>query len=172
MKLRLEEIRVRKGKTQTEMAQILRINQSALSKLERRPDMYVSMLRSLIQAVGGRLELRAVFGDEVVEIVGLEGDGILADLRELLNKRCCIQPVPPNLDYNDFSLKSVDESIVTFQKLSNGQYLDIPIRRVAEVLPANAGELPVVTLKGSLTWSGLKRAWQFRSAAVSGELPT
>ena len=45
--------------------------------------MYLSMLRSLIQAMGGRLELRAVFPNEVIEITGLEGSGILSDLREL-----------------------------------------------------------------------------------------
>lgn len=124
--------------------------------------MYLSMLRSLIQAMGGRLELRAVFPNEVIEITGLEGSGILSDLRELTHQRCQIQP-NPDLEYNDFFLESVDESVITFQKLSNHQYIDVPTRRVAEVLPTGtAAELPVVMLKGSLAWSAQKRLWQFR----------
>lgn len=167
----LEEIRIKQGFKQVELAGILRMNQSGLSKLERRSDMYLSMLRSLIQAMGGRLELRAVFPNEIMEIAGLEGSGIISDLRELVHQRCQIQP-NPDLEYNDFRLESVDESIVTFQKLSNQQFLDVPMRRVAEVLPAGIGtQLPVVILKGSLAWSAQKRLWQFRPSD-SGTLRT
>jgi transcriptional regulator with XRE-family HTH domain len=160
--LNLEQIRTMRGFTQVDLAGILRMNQSGLSKLERRSDMYLSMLRSLIQAMGGRLDLRAVFPNEIVEITGLDGDGIISDLRELLHQRCQIQP-NPDLEYNDFRVESIDESAITFQKLSNQQYLDVPTRRVAEVLPATTGgQLPVVILKGSLDWSAQKKLWQFR----------
>ena len=46
----------------------LHVNQAAISKLERRTDMYVSTLRKYIEAMGGELEIRAVFGDGVVRI--------------------------------------------------------------------------------------------------------
>lgn len=125
--------------------------------------MYVSMLHSLVQAMGGHLELRAVFeGEEPIEITGLDGSGTLADLKDLLNRKCEIQPIPPDLEYNEFFLRSVDESVVTFQKGSNSQYLDIPTRRIAEVVPATVGAAPVVYLKGSLAWSAQKKLWQFR----------
>jgi transcriptional regulator with XRE-family HTH domain len=162
VKLNLEQIRTMRGFTQVDLAGILRMNQSGLSKLERRSDMYLSMLRSLIQAMGGRLELRAVFPDEIVEITELDGEGIISDLRELLHQRCQIQP-NPDLEYNDFRVESIDESAITFQKLSNQQYLDVPTRRVAEILPATGSQLPVVILQGSLNWSAQKKLWQFRA---------
>jgi transcriptional regulator with XRE-family HTH domain len=164
MEQNLEKVRTRKGFTQIQLAEILHINQSALSKLERRTDMYVSMLRSFIQAMGGRLELRAAFpGGEVIEIGGLEGE-ILGELKELLHQRCRIEPIPDN-QYNEFFLNAVNENVVTFQKLSNQQYVDVPTRRIAEVLPAGTAHplLPVVLLKGSLAWSAHKKLWQFHS---------
>jgi len=36
---------------------------ASVSKLERRTDMYISTLRSVIEAMGGRLEITAVFRD-------------------------------------------------------------------------------------------------------------
>ena len=57
----LEELRDALRMTQQELAQILHVDQSALSKLERRTDMYVSTLRRCIIALGGQLEIRAVF---------------------------------------------------------------------------------------------------------------
>jgi hypothetical protein len=44
------------------------VKQSAISKLERRADMYVSTLRHFIEAMGGQLEIRAVFPDGDVRI--------------------------------------------------------------------------------------------------------
>jgi len=40
--------------TQEQLAAILGVRQAAVSKLERRADMYVSTLRSVIKAMGGR----------------------------------------------------------------------------------------------------------------------
>jgi hypothetical protein len=43
------------------------VNQGAVSKPEKRSDMYLSSLRSYVEAMGGHLDLRAVFPDgEVV----------------------------------------------------------------------------------------------------------
>jgi hypothetical protein len=36
--------------------------------MERRTDMYLSTLRSYIEAMGGRLELRAIFQDGAVNL--------------------------------------------------------------------------------------------------------
>ena len=164
MSLTLEQIRTKRGSTQVELAEILCVNQSGLSKLERRPDMYISMLRSFVQALGGRLELRAVFPDETTEIGGVQGNGTLAELQELKNRCCRIEPIPSEFPYNKFLVISVDENIVTLRKGSNDQYLHVPTRRVAEVLPASSSQLPVIVLKGSLAWSGQKRVWEFHSA--------
>ena len=47
--------------TQVHLAKILGVNQAAVSKLERRADMYVSTLQSLVKAMGGGLKITARF---------------------------------------------------------------------------------------------------------------
>jgi DNA-binding XRE family transcriptional regulator len=64
----LEELRVALRMTQRELALALDVDQSAVSKLEHRTDMYVSTLRRSIAAMGGRLEIRAVFPQGTVRI--------------------------------------------------------------------------------------------------------
>jgi hypothetical protein len=53
----LRELRAATGKAQTEIAAALKIKQPSVSKLERQADMYLSTLRSYIEAIGGDLEL-------------------------------------------------------------------------------------------------------------------
>ena len=53
----LTEIRQLMGLTQEEVAKKLGIKQPTLSKLESQDDMYVSTLRHLVEALGGKLEL-------------------------------------------------------------------------------------------------------------------
>ncbi len=64
----LDELRVACDLTQEHLAKILGVKQSAISKLERRADMYVSTLRDIISAMGGTLEIRAVFPQGAVRI--------------------------------------------------------------------------------------------------------
>jgi len=64
----LEELRVALRMTQQELALALDVDQSAVSKLEHRTDMYVSTLRRSIAAMGGQLEIRAVFPQGTVRI--------------------------------------------------------------------------------------------------------
>jgi len=59
--LALDELRVARQITQESLAKKLRTDQGAVSKLERRTDMYLSTLDKTITAMGGSLELRAVF---------------------------------------------------------------------------------------------------------------
>ena len=54
----LHELRRARALTQRELAAMLKVNQPAVSKLEQRADVYVSSLRSYIEAVGGRTEDR------------------------------------------------------------------------------------------------------------------
>jgi len=68
----LEELRNALRMTQQELAQALNVDQSAVSKLERRTDMYVSTLRRCIAAMGGELEIRAVFPAGTVRISQFE----------------------------------------------------------------------------------------------------
>jgi DNA-binding Xre family transcriptional regulator len=64
----LEELRSARNFTQTHLASLLQITQASVSKMEKRTDMYVSTLRSFVQAMGGELEIRAIFPDGTVKI--------------------------------------------------------------------------------------------------------
>src|SRR5450759_3682378 len=68
----LEELRDALRMTQKELAQTLNVDQSAISKLEHRTDMYVSTLRRCIAAMGGELEIRANFPEGSVRISQFE----------------------------------------------------------------------------------------------------
>jgi transcriptional regulator with XRE-family HTH domain len=65
----LDALRDAKQLTQVQMAQLLKISQGAVSKVERRKDMFVSTLRNYVRAIGGDLEIRAVFpeGDVLID---------------------------------------------------------------------------------------------------------
>ena len=64
----LAELREARQMTQTALAEILDVNQPAISKIERQADMYVSTLRTVVEAMGGHLSLQAVFPEGRVEI--------------------------------------------------------------------------------------------------------
>src|SRR5579863_4988976 len=62
-RMALDELRSAKRLTQVDMAEMLDVPQSSISRLERRADMYLSTLRNYIQAMGGALQIQAVFPD-------------------------------------------------------------------------------------------------------------
>ena len=64
----LNQIRNARRMTQTRLAELLEMDQGYISKLEQRTDLYLSTLRSYVEAMGGALEIRAVFPDGEVEI--------------------------------------------------------------------------------------------------------
>jgi DNA-binding transcriptional regulator YiaG len=64
----LHELREARAMTQQHLAALLGVNQAAVSKMERRADMYVSTLRHMIRAMGGELEIVAKFPEGVVRI--------------------------------------------------------------------------------------------------------
>jgi DNA-binding transcriptional regulator YiaG len=68
----LDALRDARRLTQVQMAQLLKISQGAVSKVERRTDMFVSTLRNYVRAIGGDLEIRAVFpeGDVLIDQFG------------------------------------------------------------------------------------------------------
>jgi DNA-binding XRE family transcriptional regulator len=67
--LALAELREAKDLTQVQLAEKLGIDQGAVSKIERRTDMYLSTLRNIIQAMGGQLELTACFPTGRVQVL-------------------------------------------------------------------------------------------------------
>lgn len=64
----LQELRQSLNLTQEQVAEIMQLNQAAVSKMERQSDMYISTLQKLIAALGGKLKLVASFPDKEVVI--------------------------------------------------------------------------------------------------------
>ena len=64
----LHELRRAREMTQVALAKQLNMVQPSVSRLERQADLYVSTLRRYIEALGGRLEIHAVFPDLDYEI--------------------------------------------------------------------------------------------------------
>jgi len=68
LELQLHELRKIRNATQTDVAKAMSVEQAAVSKLERREDMYVSTLRQYIQALGGELKLIASFPEGEIQV--------------------------------------------------------------------------------------------------------
>lgn len=68
----LDELRKARQMTQAKLAQSLGVNQGEVSKIEHRTDLYLSTLSEYVEALGGRLEIRAVFPDREVRITQFE----------------------------------------------------------------------------------------------------
>jgi DNA-binding XRE family transcriptional regulator len=66
----ISELRHERGMSQETLSEQLNVKQATYSKLERRKDVKVSSLRQVIEAMGGKLLIQAVFPDsgEVREI--------------------------------------------------------------------------------------------------------
>lgn len=66
--LTLQEIRQHKNVTQKDLAELLGIEQANVSRMERRKDMKLSTLNEYIEALGGKLQINAIFAEKVVPI--------------------------------------------------------------------------------------------------------
>jgi transcriptional regulator with XRE-family HTH domain len=67
----LRQLREEAGKTQVEMADLVEVTQSALSRMERREDNPIEALRRYVEALGGELEVVAVLGNKRVKLLGV-----------------------------------------------------------------------------------------------------
>ena len=73
-RMALEELRGAKQLTQADMAEMLDVPQSSISRIEQRADMYLSTLRNYIHAIGGVLQIQAVFPDGGAVVINRFGD--------------------------------------------------------------------------------------------------
>jgi DNA-binding XRE family transcriptional regulator len=64
----LNELRQAHGLSRKMLAEVLHVRQPSIAKLEKRTDMYISTLRSHIEAMGGQLDVVARFPYGVVKI--------------------------------------------------------------------------------------------------------
>jgi transcriptional regulator with XRE-family HTH domain len=161
----LDQLRASRQLTQKQISQALGITQAAVSKLEFRSDSYISSIRKYIEALGGQMEIRAVFSDDkAVKIRGLDGDDMLDIVRKMLNAPCRLTPLNPAQGQfkNWFCVHSVSENdrIVNFEK-DNGDLVEVPIRRIREFLPAASQKLPTLVLDGQVRWYPEILRWRF-----------
>lgn len=75
----LRELRQIAGKAQADIATALNIKQPSVSKIERQADMYLSTLRSYVEAIGGELELTVKLPERPVLRIHSLGDVAAAD---------------------------------------------------------------------------------------------
>ncbi len=75
----LQELRQAKHMSQERLAEILSTKQANISRIEHRTDMYISTLRSYIEAMGGQLEIVAKFPD---------GNVYINQFTEIENENC------------------------------------------------------------------------------------
>jgi transcriptional regulator with XRE-family HTH domain len=156
----LKDLRIERGVTQANLASKLGIHQAALSRLEGRGDVSVSMLKSVVEALGGKLQIAAAFPDAAFGLSRLADTPTFGDLQRLVLQQCCIHPMPAERAADRFLVRRVDESLVELEKLSNCQIVEIPLRRVLEVLPPTSSGLPTIVLRGSLQWSAHEKLWR------------
>lgn len=70
----LYRLREERGLTQIDVAKALDVTQGNVSRVENASDLYISTLARYVEALGGHLELTAVFPDQVVSL-NLPGGG-------------------------------------------------------------------------------------------------
>lgn len=64
----LAELRQARGMSQQMLAEILSVKQPSVAKIEKRSDVYLSTLRSHVEAMGGELEIIARFPEGAIKI--------------------------------------------------------------------------------------------------------
>lgn len=67
----IAELRQSLDLNQTELAKLAKMTQSEISKIERRDDHTISTLRRIVDAIGGRIEVHAVFKGKRVKLNGV-----------------------------------------------------------------------------------------------------
>ena len=66
---KLRELREQRGVTQTSVAGALGTSQANVWRIEHEEDTYLSTLSGYVAALGGRLEINAVFPDETIQLI-------------------------------------------------------------------------------------------------------
>jgi len=62
------QLRIARGVTQADLARALEVSQSTISQTEHRADAQLSTLARYVEALGGHLEIAAVFPDQTVTL--------------------------------------------------------------------------------------------------------
>ncbi|HVC33713.1 MAG TPA: transcriptional regulator [Chloroflexota bacterium] len=65
----LTKLREARGATQRRIADAWEVTQANISQVEHTPDIFLSTLSKYVEALGGHLEIRAVFPDRVTRLL-------------------------------------------------------------------------------------------------------
>src|SRR6266567_9151045 len=76
----LYELRAARRLTQQQLAKTLDLTQAAVSQMEHRTDVYLSTLENFVEAMGGHLEMYAVFGDGKIKLTCATEEDVRASL--------------------------------------------------------------------------------------------
>src|SRR5882757_8270973 len=66
--VKLNELRERRQQTQAGLAKVMDTSQANVSRMERSENPYLETLSGYVEGLGARLEINAVFEDEVVPL--------------------------------------------------------------------------------------------------------
>jgi ribosome-binding protein aMBF1 (putative translation factor) len=66
--LTISQLREARGATQESVAERMKVTQSNVSHFEHNPNIFLRSLADYVEALGGQLEIRAVFPDQVVTL--------------------------------------------------------------------------------------------------------
>jgi transcriptional regulator with XRE-family HTH domain len=75
VELQLAEARRRRGVSQAAIAAALEVSQPNVSRIEQQDDVYLSTLARYIAALGGHLEVLAVFPEETITLLREPAEG-------------------------------------------------------------------------------------------------
>lgn len=106
----LSELRKDRDLTQTELAEILEIRQSAISQIENQEDVLVKTLQRYVEALGGKLEIWARFSDHAVNVKQFLTDSTGASRKRELGSDAGRFKVP-----DDFDAPLDDETLDSFE---------------------------------------------------------
>jgi transcriptional regulator with XRE-family HTH domain len=67
--IRLADVRQRRGVSQATIAAALQVSQPNISRIEQERDVYLSTLTRYVEALGGHLEVLAVFPEETITVL-------------------------------------------------------------------------------------------------------
>lgn len=67
--IKLGELRRRRGISQATLAEALAVSQPNVSRIEQEDDVYLSTLTRYVAALGGHLEIQAVFPEETITML-------------------------------------------------------------------------------------------------------
>ena len=85
--INLRELRRLRKLTQARLSKKLKIGQEGVSRIEKRTDLYLSTLRSYVEAVGGKLSLIVEFPDHTAVTLAGFGETVAAKKDKIRPKK-------------------------------------------------------------------------------------